>query len=152
MSDRFDKVLQKVEESVTHMSKALTVFEKGTVDLKAKFSEELTDFQGKSEKGVESLRWQLDTLIKAFVLQLDALVVDFEKRLSKSSDVALEAFSGEVRNRFETIYAAHEQEVKKGMEDIFEKDLEVLFNKYGDRLAPVILKILIRHIFRIKRK
>jgi hypothetical protein len=148
----FDEALKKAEEAITRMNKTLTLFEKECGALKVKYLEELMDFQAKADLQIKGFKGQVSDVSSKYKDEIDSLFLDYKNKLSVLTVAEVESFSQEVKNRFEAVYSKYEEEIRVRIEKTFETDIEKIFEKYGNRLIPVIFKALIRYIFHIKPK
>lgn len=148
----FEEPLKKAEEAITRMNKTLTLFEKECGALKVKYLEDLMDLQTKSEQQLKGFQDQMLKVSSDYGKEFEAIFSVQMDKLSNLAAANLDSFSQDVKRRFESVYSVYEKEVIDRMGQVFESDLEKTFEKYGDRLAPVIFKALIRYIFRIKSK
>ena len=148
----FDKILEKTEGAMTQLSKALSSFEQDSnnlsINLEKKIDEYRQQLRGELDK--------LDTLTLAKIdekkKEIDIIFETYQKNLNGLLEKDLHDFSKVVKDRFESIYAEYEVEAADKARAIFENDIEDIFKKYGDKLAPYILKSLLKHIFRFGRK
>lgn len=148
----FEESLKKAEEAITRMNKTLTLFEKECGALKVKYLEDLVDLQAKAEQQLKGFRDRASKVSSNFDEEFENTFSVQRDKLTVLTSVNLDLFSQDVKRRFESVYSEYEKEVMGRMGKIFETDVEKIFEKYGDRLAPVIFKALVRYIFRIKPK
>lgn len=85
-------------------------------------------------------------------LKIKEALASHTANLNKAFEDNLALFSNTVEARFEGIYADFEDAAKNRAEKIFETDLEKIFEKYSDRLVPLILKAVWSYILRLGRK
>jgi hypothetical protein len=145
----FDEALQKAEQAITRMSKALTVFEKESEILKVKLSEDLKVLQVITEQKIRENRDQVEKIYADYSKGMEVFYVDCKNKLSVLITADLEYFSQEVKKRFENLYLNYEEEAKKKITQLFETDIQAVFTKHGDVLIPLIFKSFFRYIFSI---
>jgi C-terminal processing protease CtpA/Prc len=148
----FDEAFKKAEESVTRMNKTLTLFEKECENLRDKFFEDLKGFQEKTNSLLVVYKNDIEKIYADYDKRMLDVFSEYKNKLSVLTTADLEFFSADVRKRFEGLYTEYEQEAQKKILKVFETDIKGIFDKYGDQLAPIIFKSLLRYIFRIKRK
>jgi hypothetical protein len=148
----FDAALKKTEESITRMNKSLTVFEKESEALRIKFHEEIINLQEKADKKINDSRIEVEKICAEYNQKMEVLFSEYKNKLSVLTTADLEYFSQEVKKRFENLYLEYEQEAKKKILQLFEADIKSIFTIYGDLLAPIIFKSLLRYFFPFFRK
>jgi hypothetical protein len=147
----FDAALKKAEEAVTRMNKSLTVFEKESEALRVKFLEDLVDLQEKADQKIKDSKVEIGKIYAEYSREIETLFLEYKNKLSVLAVADLEYFSQEVKKRFESLYLEHEQEAKKKIMQLFETDIKAIFTTYGDLLAPIFFKFLLRYIFPVRK-
>lgn len=174
-----EKIIQRADQAGTRLSQSLSAFEKISMDIKEKMSDELISFEKNSAQKIESLNNNLKDSIgnleessfkitenmaaQINVLKREAgqIVEDNNEKmrevltqhvttLTTLINDNLTIFSKLVKERYECLYSEYEVAAKNRADKAFETDIEILFKKNSDRLAPMILKALWRYIFRFK--
>jgi len=159
----FDKILEKAEEAMTQLSKTLSVFEQEYSRLKLKFEEQIAEYHRRVDDDLHKMRTMtndetlgqrkdFEGILFQQKLELNKLLDEHREKSKEIVDKGLQDFTKAVHNRFESIYAEYEVEAVKKAEANFETDMESLFKRYGDKIAPHIFKSLLRYIFRFGRK
>jgi uncharacterized membrane-anchored protein YhcB (DUF1043 family) len=148
----FDGALEKVSEAITRMSKTLSMFEKEYTDLRVKGTEELMALLDSSDSKIKSRKEDLEKVFVDYKDKFKELIDDYKKQLSELTVDSVALFSQETKNRFEFLYTQYEEEAKKRALQTFDQDMIALFGKYGDQIAPLMFKALMRYIFHIGKK
>ena len=148
----FDKVLEKANEAMTRMSKTLTMFEKEFTDLRVKFTEEFMNFQDRSDSKIKGQKEELEKIFAEYKEKTDALAEAFRTQVSEMTTTGMDLYGLEMKKRFETLYVQFEREARDRAMQTFDMDMVALFEKYGDKISPLMFKALLRYIFRIKKK
>ena len=148
----FDKILDKANEAITRMSKTLTMFEKEFTDLKAKFTEEFKSFQDRSDSKIKGQKEDLEKIFAEYKGKTDALAEVFRTQISEMTTTGMDLYGLEMKKRFEGLYIQYEKEARNRAMQTFDAGMVDLFDKYGDKIAPLMFRALTRFIFRIKKK
>ena len=148
----FENALEKVDAALTRMSKTLSMFEKEYTDIRVKCTEELMDIMDNTDSKVKNRKEELEKVYQDYNDKFKGLVEDYKKQLSDLTVDSIALFSQETKSRFESLYTQYEGEAKNRALQAFDTDMVGMFEKYGDKIIPVLFKALFRYIFRIKKK
>lgn len=148
----FDKVLDKANEAITRMSKTLTMFEKEFTDLRVKFTEEFMSFQDRSDSKIKGQKEELERIFAEYKVKTDGLAESFRTQITEMTLTGMDLYGLEMKKRFEGLYVQYEREAQNRAQQTFDADMVAMFDKYGDKIAPLMFKALVRYIFRIKKK
>lgn len=148
----FDNALEKVNDAITRMSKTLTMFEKEFTDLRVKFTEECWGIQDRFKSKIGGQKEEYEKIFSEYKSKTDALAEVFRNQITQMTTTGMDLYDQEIKKRFEELYAQYEKEARDRVLQTFETDMVGLFDKYGDRIVPLMFKALIRYIFGIKKK
>ena len=148
----FDNALDKVNDAIKRMSKTLTMFEKEFTDLRVKFTEEYMSIQGRFDSKIGGQKEELEKIFTEYKSKTDALADVFRNQITQMTTTGMDLFDQEMKKRFEGLYVQYEKEARDRALQTFEADMVGLFDKYGDKIVPLMFRALIRYIFRIRKK
>ena len=148
----FENILEKVTEATTRMSKTLSMFEKEYTDLRVKFTEELMTLQDVFDSKIKGEKEDIEKFFSEYEGKFNVLIESYKAQISEQTTSKLDLYGQEIKNRFENLYVQYEEEAKNRALQTFNVDIVVLFERYGNKIVPLIFKALIRYIFRSKKK
>lgn len=153
------RVLQQADQAITKLNRSLSMFEKDLQKYHSEGDKIIADVEERLKQIICSYDAQLNVLTQKNKEQVAEWVFVVSKQLEEQRQ-KLDAFI-DTRTREFTDHAF--EMFKSGLEEkrvqsvaesdkAFETDVEGLFKKYENRLAPILFKMLMRHVFRFGRK
>jgi uncharacterized protein YhaN len=151
---RDQKASQQADQSITKLNRAISLFEKDLERIRSEGDKVIASFEERLRQLALSCEIQTENILKVGKEQIAELLMVVPRSCEeqrKNLDAFIDTRTREFTNEAFELYKRGLEEKRKEsvveLDKAFQTDIEGLFKKYENRLAPLLFKMLWRYIF-----